>query len=82
MKLKVLPKCLKTFFFCILKLSSFHNLTFFTPQHSTLLTAYLYQKDKRAQTRNFRTLLPPIIKVVLILPLYFMFFFNLWSVLI
>jgi hypothetical protein len=78
-KLKILPKCLKTFFCCILKQSSFHNLTLFTPQHSTLLTAYLYQKDKRAQPQNFRTLLPPIIKVF-ILPLYFMFFFTVWSV--
>jgi len=79
-KLKILPKCSRTFSYCILKQSSFHNPTFFTPKHSTVLRAYLYQKDERAQTRNFRTLLPPVIKVVLIPPLYFLFFFTLWSV--
>jgi hypothetical protein len=45
-----------------------------------LLTAYFYQKDERAQIRNFRTLLPPTIKDVLIPTLYFLFFFSLWSV--
>jgi hypothetical protein len=46
-----------------------------------LLPAYLYQKDERAQTQNFRTILPPIIKLVLVPPLYFLFFFTIWSVL-
>jgi len=78
--LKIQPKCSTTFSCCILKQSSFHNLTFRTPHHSTLSPAYHYQKDERAQTRNFRTLLSPTIEVVLIPPLYLLIFFTLCSV--
>ena len=78
-KFKIQPKYSTSFFCCIHKQSGFYNLTFFAPQHSTLLPAYLYQKDERIQTRKFLILLPPIIKVGLIPPLYFLFFFAVWS---